>query len=167
MPRPHNVYSWSKLGSEVAAGHARSAWGLRVIVVRPFPAAGPGQVNRVIPNWLGALRRGEPIQGDPTIVRDYIDVRDMAEAYLALLGAGHPGETYNIATGREVRFGELARKLGTMVGTEGRLVPPVKPRIGLQHLVGNPRKLQEHTGWQPTIPLEQTLEDMIGDAEAH
>lgn len=167
VPRPHNVYSWSKLGAEVAAGHASSAWGLRVIVARPFPAAGPAQVNRVIPNWIAALRKGDPIHGDPTIVRDYIDVRDMAEAYLALLGAGRGGETYNIATGREVRFGELAAKLGSMVGAEGRLVPPLKPRSGLKHLVGNPRKLQQHTGWQPTIPLEQTLEDMIGDAEAH
>jgi GDP-4-dehydro-6-deoxy-D-mannose reductase len=138
-----------------------------VIVARPFPAAGPGQINRVIPNWIAALRKADPISGDPSIVRDYIDVRDMAEAYLALLGAGRPGETYNIAAGREIRFGELARKLGSMLGAEGRLVPPLKPRIGLQHLVGNPGKLQQHTGWQPTIHLEQTLEDMIADAEAH
>jgi GDP-4-dehydro-6-deoxy-D-mannose reductase len=167
VPRPHNVYSWSKAGAELAAAYAISAWGLRVMVVRPFPATGPGQTHRVIPNWLAALRKGEPISGDPTIVRDYIDVRDMAEAYLALLGAGRSGETYNIATGREVRFGELAAKLGEMVGAEGRLVAPLKPRAGLQHLVGNPRKLQQHTGWQPTIPLEQTLADMIGNAEAH
>jgi GDP-4-dehydro-6-deoxy-D-mannose reductase len=167
VPRPRSVYGWSKVGAELAAGYAISAWGLRVIVVRPFPAAGPGQTKRLIPNWLAALRRGDKIEGDPTVVRDYIDVRDMAEAYLALLGSGRPGETYNIAAGREVRFGELARKLGEMVGAEGRLVPPLKPRAGLQHLVGDPRKLLQHTGWQPTIPLEQTLEDMIGDAEAH
>jgi nucleoside-diphosphate-sugar epimerase len=167
VPRPHNVYSWSKVGAELAAGYAISAWGLRVVVARPFPATGPGQTHRVIPNWLEALRRGEPISGDPTIVRDYIDVRDMAEAYLAILGAGRSGETYNIATGREVRFGELAAKLGQLLGADGHLVPPLNPRSGLQHLVGNPRKLQEHTGWQPTIHLEQTLEDMIADAEAH
>jgi GDP-4-dehydro-6-deoxy-D-mannose reductase len=167
VPRPHNVYSWSKLGAEVAAGHAVSAWGLRIIVVRPFPAAGPGQINRLIPNWIAALRRGDEIIGDPAIVRDYLDVRDMAEAYLALLGAGRPGETYNIAAGREIRFGELASKLGAMVGVEASLAAPLKPRSGLSHLVGDPRKLQQHTGWQPTIPLEQTLEDMIGNAEAH
>lgn len=167
VPHPHNVYSWSKLGAEVAAGHAANAWALRVIVVRPFPAAGPGQTNRIIPNWLAALRRGDQIEGDPTIVRDYLDVRDMAEAYLALLGAGHPGETYNISTGREIRFGELASKLASMVGVKASLVSPLKPRSGLPHLVGNPGKLQQHTGWQPTIPLEQTLADMIGNAEAH
>jgi len=166
VPRPHNVYSWSKVGAEVAAGYAISAWGLRVIVVRPFPAAGPGQVNRIIPNWLAALRRGDQIEGDPTIVRDYLDVRDMAEAYLALLGAGRPGETYNICAGREIHFWELASKLGAMLGVEARLVPPRKPRIGLQHLVGDPSKLRQHTGWHPTIPLEQTLTDMRADAEA-
>jgi GDP-4-dehydro-6-deoxy-D-mannose reductase len=167
VPRPHNVYSWSKVGAELAAGYATSAWGLRVIVVRPFPATGPGQTNRLIPNWITALRRGDQIEGDPTIVRDYLDVRDMAEAYLALLGAGRPGETYNISAGREIRFWELAAKLGSLLGVDARLVPPRNPRIGLQHLVGNPSKLEQHTGWRPTVPLEKTLEDMIGDAQAH
>lgn len=167
VPRPHNVYSWSKVGAELAAGYATSAWGLRVIVVRPFPATGPGQTNRLIPNWITALRRGDQIEGDPTIVRDYLDVRDMAEAYLALLGAGRPGETYNISAGREIRFWELAAKLGSLLGVDARLVPPRNPRIGLQHLVGNPSKLEQHTGWRPTVPLEKTLEDMIRDAQAH
>jgi GDP-4-dehydro-6-deoxy-D-mannose reductase len=168
VPRPVSPYGWSKLGAEVAAGHASNAWGLRVMVARPFPATGPGQINRMIPGWLAALRGGQKeIEGDPTVVRDYLDVRDLAEAFLALLGTGRPGETYNIATGREIRFGELLTKLGAMVGVQSRLVPPLKPRIGLPHLVGDPGKLRQHTGWQPTIALEQTLADMIGDAQAH
>jgi GDP-4-dehydro-6-deoxy-D-mannose reductase len=168
VPRPVSVYGWSKLGAEVAAGHANNAWGLRVIIVRPFPATGPGQINRLIPEWLAALRRGQKeIEGDPAVVRDYLDVRDMAEAYVTLLGRGRPGEIYNIATGREVRFGDLLTKLGGIMGVEAHLVPPLNPRIGLPHLVGHPGKLQEHTGWRPTIPLEQTLADMIGNAQAH
>jgi nucleoside-diphosphate-sugar epimerase len=167
VPRPLSPYAWSKLGAEVAAGHASNAWALRVIIVRPFPATGPGQTKRMIPGWLAALRSGQKeIEGDPNVVRDYLDVRDLAEAFLALLGAGRPGETYNIAAGREVRFGELLAKLSTMVGVQSRLVPPLKPRSGLSHLVGDPGKLARHTGWQPTIPLDQTLADMIVDAQA-
>ena len=166
--RPSSVYGWSKLGAEAAAGHAVVAWGLRVIVVRPFPATGPGQTNRLVPNWLSALRAGQrEIDGDPAIVRDYVDVRDTAEAYLALLGSGRPGETYNLATGHELRFSDLFTRLTEALGVSAQLVPPTgPPRSGIVHLVGDPRKLQQHTGWEPIIPLEQTLADLI-DAQAH
>lgn len=166
--RPTSVYAASKLGAEAAAAHAFAAWGLRVIIVRPFPATGPGQTNRLVPNWLAELQEGkQEIEGDPNIVRDYTDVRDTATGYLALISRGRPGETYNIASGREVRFGELFAKLTAALGVNARLVPPSKPRPGSPYLVGDPSKLRQHTGWRANIPLEKTLADMIIDAQAH
>jgi GDP-4-dehydro-6-deoxy-D-mannose reductase len=165
--RPSSVYGASKLGAEAAAAHATAAWGLPVIVVRPFPATGPGQTNRVIPNWLIALRKGERnIEGDGHIVRDYLDVRDTAAGFVALLTKGRPGETYNIASGRGVRFDELFAALTASAGISARLIPPSVRRPGPPYLVGDSRKLQQQTGWQPTIPLDQTLSDLI-DAQAH
>jgi GDP-4-dehydro-6-deoxy-D-mannose reductase len=165
--RPTSVYGASKLGAEAVAAYALAAWGMPVIIVRPFPATGPGQTNRLVPNWLGELQKGKrEIEGDSNIVRDFTDVRDTAAGYVALLARGRPGETYNIASGREVRFGELFAKLTETLGIKARLVPPSKPRPGAPYLVGDPSKLQRHTGWQPTIPLGQTLSDLI-DAQAH
>lgn len=165
--RPTDVYGASKLGAEAAAAHAAAAWGLPVIVVRPFPATGPGQTNRLIPNWLAALRNGERnIEGEAHIVRDYLDVRDTAAGYVTLLTSGRPGETYNLASGRGVRFDELFASLSASAGISARLVPPSRPRPGAPYLVGDSRKLQQHTGWQPTIPLDRTLVDLI-DAQAH
>jgi GDP-4-dehydro-6-deoxy-D-mannose reductase len=165
--RPHSVYGASKLGAEAAAAHAIAAWGLRVIVVRPFPATGPGQTNRLVPNWLKELRAGKrEIEGDPTIVRDFTDVRDTAAGYVALLNGGHPGETYNIATGRELRFGQLFDRLLAAAGINARLVSPTNPRRESPYLVGDSGKLQQHTGWRPTIPLDRTLADLI-DAQAN
>ena len=163
---PTSPYGASKLGAEAAAAHATAAWGLPVIVVRPFPATGPGQTNRLIPNWLTALRNGERIEGEGHIVRDYLDVRDTALGFLALLTKGRPGETYNLASGRGVRFDELFARLTASVGISGTLVPPSKPRREPPYLVGDSGKLQQHTGWHPTIPLDQTLSDLI-DAQAH
>jgi GDP-4-dehydro-6-deoxy-D-mannose reductase len=165
--RPTTPYGASKLGAEAAAAHAIAAWELPVIVVRPFPATGPGQTNRVIPNWLTALRKGERhIEGDGHIVRDYLDVRDTAAGYVALLSKGRPGETYNIASGRGVRFDELFAGLTAAARISAKLIPPSVPRPGPPYLVGDSRKLQQETGWQPTIPLDQTLSDLI-DAQAH
>ncbi len=164
--RPSSPYAASKLGAEAAAAHATAAWGLPVIVVRPFPATGPGQTNRLIPNWLTALRKGERIEGEGHIVRDYLDVRDTASGFLALLTKGRPGETYNLASGRGVRFDELFRMLTASAGMSAKLVPPSKPRREAPYLVGDSSKLQQHTGWHPTIPLDQTLSDLV-DAQAH
>lgn len=165
--RPSSPYAASKLGAEAAAAHATAAWGLPVIVVRPFPATGPGQTNRLIPNWLTALRNGERnIEGEGHIVRDYLDVRDTASGFVALLTKGRPGETYNLASGRGVRFDELFASLTASAGVRAKLVPPSHPRREPPYLVGDSGKLQQHTGWHPTIPLDQTLSDLI-DAQAH
>ena len=166
--RPLSVYAASKLGVEAVAAHAFAAGGVRVIIVRPFPATGPGQTNRLIPNWLVKLRSGQTeIEGDPTIVRDFIDVRDTAAGFAALLAGGRPGEIYNISSGREIRFGDLFTQLTEALGVTARLIPPATPRQAQRYLVGDSRKLKQHTGWQPTIPLQQTLIDMISYAEAN
>jgi GDP-4-dehydro-6-deoxy-D-mannose reductase len=168
-PHPLNVYGATKLGAEIATTQARDEWELRVIVVRPFPAAGPGyQENRVLNKWISDLRAGQKtVEGDPTVVRDFMDVRDAVGGYRALLTHGHPGETYNLATGRAVAFGELFAMLAAKLHKDARLVPPTHPRRDALHLVGDSRKLQQHTQWRPTIPLEQTLADLIIDAQAH
>ncbi len=165
---PLNVYGATKLGSEIAAAHARAEWDLRVIVVRPFPATGPGyQENRILNKWIRDLRAGQTfVEGDSSIVRDFMDVRDVAGGYLALLTHGHPGETYNLAAGRAVTFGELFAMLTAKLHKEARLVLPAHPRRDARHLVADISKIRAHTGWYPTIPLEKTISDLI-DAQAH
>jgi GDP-4-dehydro-6-deoxy-D-mannose reductase len=166
--RPLNVYGATKLGSEIAASQARDEWDLRVIVVRPFPATGPGyQENRVLNKWISALREGQKtVEGDSSIVRDFMDVRDVAGAYLSLLSRGQAGETYNLAAGRAVTFGELFAMLAARLGKDARLVPSTNPRRDARHLVADASKIRTHTGWHSTIPLEQTISDLI-DAQAH
>jgi GDP-4-dehydro-6-deoxy-D-mannose reductase len=166
--RPLNVYGATKLGSEIAAAQARDEWDLRVIVVRPFPATGPGyQENRVLNKWIKDLQSGQKtVEGDPSIVRDFMDVRDVVGGYMALLNHGHPGETYNLGAGRAVTFGELFTMLAANLHKEARLVLPAHPRRDARHLVADISKIRQHTGWFPTIPLEKTISDLI-DAQAH
>ncbi|MEP6551433.1 MAG: NAD(P)-dependent oxidoreductase [Gemmatimonadales bacterium] len=167
-PRPLNVYGATKLGSEIAAAHARDEWQLRIIVVRPFPATGPGyQENRILNKWITDLSAGQKtVEGDPTVVRDFMDVRDVAGGYLALLSQGHPGETYNLAAGRAVTFGELFAMLAAKLGKDARLVPSTNPRRDARHLVADASKIRRHTGWHAAIALEKTISDLI-DAQAH
>jgi GDP-4-dehydro-6-deoxy-D-mannose reductase len=167
---PCSPYAASKLGAEVAALETGRRTGLRVIVARPFPHTGPGQDHRfVVPALAGRIRMAKRI-GAPAIktgslepVRDFLDVRDIADAYLALVERGAPGEAYNIASGSGVALRAVVERLEALVGwrviTEHE--PGLARRADILHLVGDAEKLRAATGWSPGISLDQTLQDLL------
>ncbi|HEY8197905.1 MAG TPA: GDP-mannose 4,6-dehydratase [Gemmatimonadales bacterium] len=172
---PQSPYAASKVGTEVAALEAWRREGLRVVIARAFPHTGPGQLPLyVVPAFLERLRAAratgavEVRTGSLDPVRDLLDVRDVAAAYVALLGQGSPGEAYNVARGAGVTLRELFGRLADMVGAKVTPVPdPSLMRPGdIQYLVGDAGKLRRATGWSPGFTLEQTLREMV-DAQAH
>ena len=101
--------------------------------------------------------------GNLDAVRDFTDVRDVVRAYWMLLERGVPGEVYNVCTGRGVRLSDLLERLIALSGVRvevhvdaSRLRPADAPV-----LVGDPGRLRAATGWEPTIPLERTLADLL------
>lgn len=172
---PQSPYAASKVGTEVAALEAWRREGLRVVIARAFPHTGPGQLPvYVVPAFLERLRAArdtgavEVRTGSLDPVRDLLDVRDVAAAYVALLSQGSPGEAYNVARGVGVTLRELFGRLAEMVGAKVTPVPdPSLMRPGdIQYLVGDAAKLRRATGWSPGFTLEQTLREMV-DAQAH
>jgi GDP-4-dehydro-6-deoxy-D-mannose reductase len=167
---PQSPYAASKVGAEVAALEAWRRTGLRVVIARAFPHTGPGQLPvYVVPAFLQRLRAArdagaaEVRTGNLDPVRDLLDVRDVAAAYIALLTQGTPGEAYNIARGEGVTLRALFSRLAEMVGANVKPVPdPSLMRPGdIQYLVGNASKLRRATGWSPRFTLEQTLREMV------
>ena len=167
---PQSPYAASKVGAEVAALEAWRRIGLRVVIARAFPHTGPGQLPvYVVPAFLQRLRAAraagaaEVRTGNLDPVRDLLDVRDVAAAYIALLTQGTPGEAYNIARGEGVTLRELFSRLAEMVGANVKPVPdPSLMRPGdIQYLVGDASKLRRATGWSPSFTLEQTLREMV------
>jgi len=173
--RPRSPYAASKRGAELAAEAAAAATGLGVIVARPFPHTGPGQDARFAApafarRLLAARRSGERVVkvGNLAPVRDVLDVRDVARAYVALLERGRCGEIYNVASGRGVSMGELFRRLAAVVGAEVTAQPDAtlhRP-VEAPFLVGDAAKLRAATGWAPAIDLDTTLADLV-HAEAN
>ncbi len=167
---PRSAYAWSKAGAELAAFSHDNHRNLRVMIARPFPHTGPGQVALLVPRWLARLREGdgEVRIGDPGAVRDYLDVRDVVEAYRLLLDQGEPGAVYNVARGTGFTLGSIFESLRSALGSGARLVARPDPARtwDVDHLVGDPARLTTATGWTPRLSFEQTLADMI-DAEAH
>jgi GDP-4-dehydro-6-deoxy-D-mannose reductase len=172
--RPISSYAATKVGTEVAALEVWRRAGLRVVVARPFTHTGAGQDARfVLPAFASRLREAratgarEVPTGNLDPVRDLLDVRDVVEAYLALLELGEPGEIYNIARGEGVSLREIFRRLADLVGVaaEPRPSAELTRRQDIPHLVGNTTKLRQATGWSPRISLDATLRGLV-DAQA-
>lgn len=168
--RPISPYAASKVAAEAAALEAAGRTGLRVVIARPFPHTGPGQMDRyVIPAFarrlLVARRAGETrvATGNLEPVRDYLDVRDVVAAYVGLLEQGHAGEIYNVASGAGWSLREVFQRLARLIGVPAEPVPdPALVRSeDLMHLVGDASRLRARTGWAPRIPFDQTLQDVV------
>ena len=95
--------------------------------------------------------------------RDYSDVRDVVRAYDLLLKKGKRGEVYNVATGTAPA---LKRTLRTLLSfstrrIEVRVDPEKLRKADIPYLAGSNTKIKTRTGWEPRIPLEKTLRDLL------
>lgn len=167
---PVSPYAASKAALELAGLEAWRRRGLRVVVARPFPHTGPGQSSRfVVPAFIARLQeaRASAAAAVPTgnldPVRDFLDVRDVVDAYLALVERGEPGQVYNVASGRGIGLRELFARIAELVGC--RAVPEPDPSLAraadIPHLVGDAGRLRAATGWSPRFTLDETLRQMI------
>jgi GDP-4-dehydro-6-deoxy-D-mannose reductase len=169
--KPTNPYAVSKVAQDALATQHFIAWGQRTIRVRPFNHIGPGQselfVTAAFARQVAMIESGEqePVirVGNLEAERDFTDVRDMARAYHLAVLHGEPGEVYNIGSGRGYRMQWVLDTLVAMsnVEVEVRQDPARMRPSDIPRLVCDPTKFQTLTGWQPQIPIEQTLSDIL------
>lgn len=192
MPRPEDLplteqaplapllpYAISKAAQEAVAVEAGTRYRFPVVVTRSFNHAGPGQrpvfVVAAMARRVLALQRGETVvipTGNVDVSRDLSDVRDIVRAYRLLLEAavngsvGIPPLVVNVASGRVVTVRWVIEQLCALAGVQpalevdGSLVRACDP----VEIAGDASLLNSLTGWRPTIPLEQTLADVLSDA---
>lgn len=168
--RPRSPYAVSKYAQEGMLLALCASLGLDVIATRSFNHIGPGQEKGfVISDFASALAdimRGAPPAikvGNLDASRDFTDVRDVARAYRLLLEGGRRGEVYNVGSGIAYRIGDI---LQAMIQLSGRVVEiqqdPERLRpVELLRLRCDNTKLQTDTGWSPTIPLEESLRNVL------
>jgi nucleoside-diphosphate-sugar epimerase len=141
----------------------RNSWcqqGRGLAWARIFSVTGPGEhPQRLFPTVVRALAAGLPVDlSDGAQVRDFLDVRDVAAALVALSQVEASGD-YNVSSGRSATVREFLQSLTACVGGDHLL------RFGAQarhageaaHVVGRNRRLLEATDWRPRYPVETTL----------
>jgi GDP-4-dehydro-6-deoxy-D-mannose reductase len=173
--RPVSPYAASKVAADALAQQAWLGHRLPVIRVRAFNHLGPGQSDRfVAPSVAARIARNERDGGDEVPIgnmtprRDVTDVRDVVRAYRLLMTAGEPGAVYNVCRGEAFSVQQIAEALLAMASRPMRLVsdPALQRPVDIPVLVGDNRALRTATGWEPTIPLAQTLTDVLADWRA-
>ena len=170
--RPVSPYAASKAAADLVALQAHLGHGQDVVRARAFNHLGPGQSKSFVgagfaARIVAAERSGddELQTGDLTPRRDFTDVRDVVRAYRLLATEGRPGVAYNICSGTSVSIGELAGLLLGLTDARMHLVedPDLLRPVELPELRGDASLLQRHTGWAPSISLDETLSDVLED----
>jgi nucleoside-diphosphate-sugar epimerase len=167
-PSPISHYAMSKLAMEYLSKPFTDR--LSVVIARPFNYTGVGHdAHFVIPKIIAHVRqRAKTIElGNTSVYREYNDVRDVCQMYLALLQKGNPGETYNLATSREHSLNDIMAMLEQLSGH--RLEVVVNPDFiranEINHLCGDATLLESVIGQLKLRPLSETLAWML-DSQA-
>ncbi len=169
--RPLSPYAVSKVGQEMLAYQYYQSYGIKSITSRGFNHSGPRRgenfVDSSFAKQIAEIEKGkrEPTihVGDLTSKRDFTDVRDMVRAYWLLLEKCKPGDVYNIGSGNTRSMQEVLDMLLAMSATKVEVkVDPTRLRPSdVKILWADATKFMDATGWQPTIPYEQTLRDLL------
>jgi GDP-4-dehydro-6-deoxy-D-mannose reductase len=169
--RPLSPYAVSKVAQDYLGYQYFQSYGLKAIRTRGFNHTGPRRghvfVTSNFCNQVAAIELGlqEPVirVGNTDAIRDFTDVRDMVRAYWLAVTRGKPGEVYNIATGHGIRISELLDRILSLSKVEVKIeVDPERLRPSdVEILIGDSSKFRADTGWEPRIPFEQTVQDLL------
>lgn len=173
--RPVTVYGATKAAQEIAALQAWRADGVRVICTRSFNHSGAGHApSFLLPALVRRaldIRRGaeRSLRLGADAVRDYLHVRDVVDAYLALAERGMPGEAYNVASGEGVSARDLAADVLLRVGARADIStdPALLRSVDVPALVGSYAKLHQATGWTPRHSRGEIIDDLIRSLQSH
>ncbi len=168
---PNSPYAESKLALDLASEKIAETTNLHIVRMRPMNHTGPRQaLGFVIPDMAKQIADIEAGNQEPVVKtgnldsrRDFTDVRDVVRAYALAIEAGPPGEAYLVCSGRTIVIQSALDKLISLSNAsiatsfDSRRQRPSESNV----LTASHAKLTEATGWQPEIPFEQTLRDIL------
>ncbi len=170
---PNSPYSASKAASDMLVRAFHHTYGLPVVLTNCSNNYGPYQFpEKLIPVVIQSVweRRPVPVYGDGLNVRDWLYVRDHAEALWQVLTRGRAGETYNIGGHNEwpnlrivERICDLVDELAPHLGGQSRkLITFVKDRPGHDRRYAiDASKIERELGWTPAHTFDQGLRETV------
>lgn len=171
---PASPYAISKVGTDLLGRYYAEAYGITVMTTRMFTHTGPrrGDVfhESTFAKQIAMIEAGliPPVVkvGNLDSLRTYADVRDAVRAYYMLVTVNPiPGEYYNIGGVYTCKVGDTLHKLISLSSKKDEIKVETDPErlrpIDADLQVPDCRKFKAHTGWEPKIPFETTMEDLL------
>jgi GDP-4-dehydro-6-deoxy-D-mannose reductase len=172
LVEPVSAYGAVKCVIERLCTAAPLADALRVVFTRSFNHVGPGQpLYAPVAAWARQVALAEAAGGGVVrtgrldVRRDFLDVRDVADAYLDLVTAEDAAGVVNVCSGVGVELADAARRLVALAHerVELEIDPSLLRPLDPTAVVGDPSVLGGLTGFEPTISLDQSLADTLDE----
>jgi GDP-4-dehydro-6-deoxy-D-mannose reductase len=172
---PINPYAIARVSQEMLSKIYAKSYGLDIVMTRSFNHIGPNQSDRfVVSSFVKQIllkkyrkTKNEFFVGEVSIIRDFLDVRDVINAYWQLLNNGQTGEVYNICSGIGISLNDIIDKILkiTQVNFNYHVSKSLVRPSDNPVIIGSNQKIYSEIGWKPIIPIDQSLQDIIVDWE--
>ena len=171
--QPISPYAVARVSQEMLSRCYVTSHGLDIILTRSFNHIGPMQRDIfVIPSFIkqileninaGNTKCIKLFTGETSLIRDFLDVRDVVRAYHQLLEKGIPGEIYNVCSGIGRSIKEIIDILSNLLSVkvlsevDSTKIRPNDNKI----IIGDNSKIKKEIGWSPEIEFIDSLSDTI------
>jgi len=164
---PISPYAVARASQEAISKVYVEGFGLKIIMTRSFNHLGIGQdlrffipsvIKQIFDSNLSSLNLG-----NLDIVRDYIDIDDVTNAYIELLTKGKSGQVYNVCNGN----GHTLKQIVLKAMETANIFKPIRSNNSLLRpndnpiIIGDNSKLKNLTDWEPEFSLEISLKKII------
>ena len=170
--KPVSPYAVARVSQEMLSKIYADGFSLDIIMTRSFNHIGPGQRDVFVVSsfakqlvHLATNKESEKkiTTGNLSIIRDFVDVRDVVRAYYLLLKNGRRGEVYNICSGKGIVLNDIISKMSALLGIkfETAVNPELIRPNENKKVIGSYQKIKDELGWEPEIEIEKSLADII------
>jgi nucleoside-diphosphate-sugar epimerase len=174
---PHSTYGWAKILGEVACDAYHTDTDIDTGAVRIFNAYGPREnldpdSSHVIPSLCRKAIEaddGDSIElfGDGTQERGFIYVTDLVDGMIRAMEEKTDGKPINLGNGDEVvSINELAELIIDISGKDLTIEHDLSKPTGTDKYAIDDTKMKAELNWEPSISLEEGLQQVYEWAEA-
>ena len=169
---PVSPYGAARCAQEWLGKAYVAGYGLDVVMTRSFNHIGPYQdprfvLSRFARTFAEAISKDKKVvklvAGNLDVVRDFVDVRDVVNAYEAILHGAKSGDVFNVCTGQGTRLIDAIDHLSTVSGlkTDIKIDQSLMRPIESTAVIGSHEHVTTTLGWRPLISLQQSLQDLL------
>ncbi len=168
--KPVNLYGASKAAAENMIMAFHHEFGLPFIIIRPFNHTGRGQAQHfVIPKLIEAFKdnKNSVKVGNIQVYRDFLDVRDVIDAYIKIMDNFPNGEIFNISSGKNILISDIISLMKEITGHDPKIISEegLLRKNEIVYSEGDSSKIKQKLNWEPQISLRETLEWMLEDGK--